>query len=165
VTKRGHLKALLFAPLLFAGTMRSGLAGDYNPIPPAWNIKINLPGTLSVGAEYCTQMGQCKYVGDNIVGFSIGGTPVGGIQGCQSLPDAEPCLRAKIPVFVLVASEAGSIIIRLNGRNYAVGGTQWYKRETNGRCIGGPVSVVNHGVNVPAWLFLHGLGQECDGPQ
>jgi hypothetical protein len=165
MTTRGHLKALLIVPLLIASTMSLGVASDYDPIPPGWSIKINLRGTLSVGAEYCTQMGQCKYVGDDIDGFSIGGTPVGGIQGCQSLPDAEPCLRARIPVFVLAASEAGSIIVRLNGKNYAVGGTQWYKREPDGRCIGGPVSVVNHGVNIPASLFLHGLAQQCEQPQ
>ena len=27
---------------------------SYDPIPPAWNIKIGLPGILSAGAQYCT---------------------------------------------------------------------------------------------------------------
>jgi hypothetical protein len=155
----GNAKALLFGSLLAAGICSTGLAADYNPIPEGWSIKIGLPGTLSVGAEYCTQMGQCKYVGDDIVGFSIGGSPVGGIQGCQSLPDAEPCLKARIPVQVLAASPAGSVIVRLNGRNYAVSGNQWYKREPDGHFIGGPVSVIQNGVSVPLWLYLHGMLQ------
>jgi hypothetical protein len=153
----GGTKATFFNLLLLASTVSPSFAADYNPIPEGWNIKIGLPGTLSVGAEYCTQMGRCKYVGDNVVGFSIGGTPVGGIQGCQSLPDAEPCLRARIPVQVLAASHANSVIVRLNGRNYAVNGSQWYKREPDGHFIGGPVSIIQNGVSVPLQLYLHGM--------
>jgi hypothetical protein len=125
------------------------MAGDYDPIPIAWSIKIGLPGTLSVGAEYCTEMGRCQFVGNDIVGFTIGGTAVAGIQGCQSMPDAEPCLKARIPVQVLAASPAGSVIVRLNGRNYALAGVQWVKRERDGSLIGGPVSVIYQGVSVP----------------
>lgn len=128
-------------------------ASDYDPIPAAWNIKIGLPGLLSVGAEYCTQRGQCKFVGDEIVGFKIGNTPVGGIQGCQPLPDADPCLQARIPVEVLAASRAGSVIIRLNGRKYAVGVLHWYKREHDGSFIGGPVSVISSGKVIPLQFF------------
>lgn len=128
-------------------------AKSYDPIPAAWSIKIGLSGMLSVGAEYCTQSGQCKYVGDNIVGFTIGNTPVGGIQGCQAMPDAEPCLKARIPVDVLAASPAGSVIVRLNGRNYAVSGLQWYKREPDGSFIGGPVSVISHGAVIPLQMY------------
>jgi uncharacterized protein len=132
---------------------------SYDPIPEGWNIKIALPGTLSVGAEYCTQSGKCKYVGDDIAGFRIGQTPVGGIQGCQSLPDAEPCLKARIPVEVLAKSPAGSVIVRLNGQNYAVSGLQWYKREPDGSYIGGPVSVIYQGASVPLQLYRPGSDQ------
>jgi hypothetical protein len=139
--------------LLIVGTSSSAVAEDYDPIPKGWSIKIGLPGTLSVGAQYCTQMGKCQVVGDDIVGFTIGGTAVGGVQGCQSMPDAEPCLKARIPVEVLAASPAGSVIVRLKGRNYAVSGVQWYKREPNGTLIGGPVSVISQGVSVPLQMY------------
>lgn len=127
---------------------------SYDPIPPAWNIKIGLPGVLSVGAEYCTESGKCKLVGNDIVGFTIGGTPVGGIQGCQAMPDAEPCLKARIPVEVLAASRSGSVIVRLHGKNYGVGGTRWYKKEPDGSYIGGPVSVFSNGVSMPLHMYL-----------
>jgi hypothetical protein len=128
-------------------------SADYDPIPKGWSIKIDLPGTLSVGAEYCTQLGKCQVVGDDIVGFTIGGTPVRGVQGCQSMRDAEPCMKARIPVQVLAASPAGSVIVRLKGRNYAVGGLQWSKRAPDGSFIGGPVSVISQGVSVPLQMY------------
>lgn len=144
----------MFAGLFLMGGISSwAVADDYNPIPKGWSIKIDLPGTLSVGAEYCTQSGQCKFVGDDIVGFTVGGTPVGGIQGCQMMPDAQPCLRARIPVQVLAASPAGSVIVRLKGRNYAVSGVQWYKREPDGSFIGGPVCVIYQGVSMPSQMY------------
>ncbi len=127
---------------------------SYDPIPPAWNIKIGLPGTLSVGAEYCTQSGKCESVGNDIVGFTIGETAVGGIQGCQSTPDAEPCLKARIPVEVLAASRNGSVIVRLHEKNYGVGGMSWYKQEPDGSYIGGPVSVIYQGVSMPLQMYL-----------
>jgi hypothetical protein len=139
--------------LLVVGMSSSAMSDDYDPIPKAWNIKIGLPGTLSVGAEYCTQLRKCKYVGDDIVGFAIGGTPVGGIQGCQAMPDAEPCLKARIPVEVLAESSAGSVIVHLKGRNYAVGGMGWYKREPDGSFIGGPVSVMYRGHSMPLQMY------------
>lgn len=127
---------------------------SYDPIPPAWNIKIGLPGELSVGSEYCTESGKCEFVGNDIVGFTIGGTPVGGIQGCQAMPDAEPCLKARIPVEVLAASRSGSVIVRLYGKNYGVGGTSWYKKKPDGSYIGGPVSVSYKGVSMPLHMYL-----------
>jgi hypothetical protein len=139
---------------LVVGISDSVSAADYDPIPPAWNIRIGLPGTLSVGAEYCTRLGECKYVGDDIVGFTIGGVAVGGIQGCQGMPNAAPCQKAKIPVDVLAASPSGSVIVRLNGRNYAVAGVSWYKREPNGSLIGGPVSVIYQGVSIPLNCYM-----------
>lgn len=139
---------------VFVVSMSSAaMAADYNPIPKGWSIKIDLPGTLSVGAQYCTEMGKCQSVGNDIVGFAIGGTPVGGIQGCQSMPDAEPCLKARIPVQVLAASPAGSVIVRLNGKNYAVGGVQWYKQEPDRSFVGGPVSVLYKGASMPLQIY------------
>lgn len=143
------VKPVLVGCALVASLSSSLLAGDYDPIPKAWSIKIGLPGTLSVGAEYCTEMGNCQFVGSNIVGFSIGGTAVGGVQGCQSMPESEPCLKARIPVDVLASTPTGSVIVRLNGNNYAVGGVQWVKRERDGSLIGGPVSVIYQGVSTP----------------
>lgn len=127
---------------------------SYDPIPPAWNIKIGLPGTLSVGAEYCTESGKCEFVGNDIVGFTMGETPVGGIQGCQAMPDAEPCLKARIPVEVLAASHSGGVIVRLHGKNYGVSGMRWYKIEPDGSYIGGPVSVISKGVSMPLHMYL-----------
>jgi hypothetical protein len=115
----------------------------YDPIPEAWSIKIGLPGTLSVGAEYCTQSGKCQDVGEGTVGL---------IQQCQETPDAEPCLKARIPVQVLASSPNGRVIVRLNGRNYAVGGIQWEHREPDGSSIGGPVSVIYQGASIPLRL-------------
>ena len=134
----------------------SSTANDksYDPIPPAWNIKIGLPGVLSVGAAYCTEFGKCERVGNDIVGFNIGGTAVGGVQGCQAMPDAEPCIKARIPVEVLAASHTGSVIVRLHEKNYAVGGMNWYKHEPDGTFIGGPVSVIYQGVSMPLHMYL-----------
>lgn len=147
-------KEVFLGLLLVVGISASVWAADYDPIPLGWNIKISLPGTLSVGANYCTQLGKCKSVGDDIVGFTIGGTPVGGIQGCQGIPDAASCQKAKIPVEVLAASPNGSVIVRLAGRNYAVGGPSWYKREPNGSLVGGPVSVIYDGVSIPLDCYI-----------
>jgi len=114
---------------------------SYDPIPPAWNIKIGLPGTLAVGAEYCTQSGKCDVVGR-------------GLQGCPVMSDAEPCLKARIPVQVLAASRTGVAIVRFHGNNYAVGGLTWYKKEPDGSYIGGPVSVIYQGVSMPFQMYL-----------
>jgi hypothetical protein len=101
------------------GALFPVMAGDYEPIPKGWDIKVGLPGTLLVGAQFCTQSGKCQLVGDDIVGFTIGGTAVGGVQGCRAMPGAEPCLKAELPVLVLAESLAGSVIVRLMGKNYA----------------------------------------------
>lgn len=129
---------------------------SYDPIPSGWDIKIGLPGKLIVGAEYCTQSGKCKFVGNDIVGLSIGGTAVGGIQGCEMMRDAEACRAAEVPVEVLATNRNGSVIVRLEGKNYAVGGMKWYKPkpESDGSFMGGPVTVIYQGVSMPLQMFL-----------
>lgn len=124
----------------------SAHARDYDPIPAAWNRKINLPGELSVGADYCTQMGKCTHVGDSaLMGL------------CLNRPDAEPCMQRRVKVHVLAASPAGTVIVRLNGKNYAAGGGhQWAKKMPDGYVIGGPVSVFMEGRSVPLQLYLQG---------
>jgi len=119
---------------------------SYDPIPGGWNIKIDLPGTLSVGAEYCTQSGNCQYVGQGNIGL---------LQVCQETPDAGACLKARVPVQVLASSPNGSVIVRLNGRNYGVAGVQWEHREPDGSSIGGPVSVIYQGASIPLRLGWH----------
>lgn len=133
---------------------KSSIPDSYDPIPEAWNIKIGLPGTLSVGADYCTQSGQCKTVGSDIVGFKVGETAIGGIQGCGEHRDAAVCLNARVPVEVIAASPQGSVIVRLEGRNYAVSGMEWYKKESDGSFIGGPISVIDHGASIPLRIYL-----------
>jgi hypothetical protein len=117
----------------------------YDPIPAAWNIKIDLLGFLPVGTEYCTQAGKCRFVGDELR-FKIGDVIVRGPQGCGQNVDDPACVKARVPVQVLAASPAGSIIVRLNGTNYATGGPQWYKKQADGSYIGGPVTIIYKGV-------------------
>ena len=153
------MKNLILATLLCACVgLSEAAAGSYEPIPKGWNIKIGLPGKLSVGAEYCTALGECRTVGDDIVGFSIGGTPVGGVEGCSSmLGDGgtipEPCLKAEILVEVLASNSNGVAIVRLNRKNYAVGGGGWYRRTADGSFVGGPVSVVYQGISMPLQIY------------
>ncbi len=132
------------------------LAADYDPIPKAWTTRIDRPGWLSVGAEYCTQSGKCRWVGDDMAGATIGGQAVSGLQACQQLPDAAPCVQARLPVHVLAASPAGVVIVRLAGKNYAVSGTDWYKKLPDGSTIGGPVVVVDGATSLPLQLWMEG---------
>jgi hypothetical protein len=123
----------------------SALANDYNPIPKSWNIKIDLPGILSVGAEYCTESGVCRFVG--------------AAQDCVSEPPPpqDPCRKTGVPlgsnrvsrkvchpsaapviemtVYVMAESPAGSVIIRVQNKNYATGKDH--------------LSVIFHGVRIP----------------
>ena len=109
----------------------SALANDYNPVPKGWNIKIELPGILSVGAEYCTESGVCHFVG--------------AVQDCvlEPPPPHDPCYKTgvplgsrcvshkvchpsaapgvEMPVQVIAESLAGSVIVRVQNKNYATG--------------------------------------------
>lgn len=106
---------------------------SYDPIPKAWNTEtIDLPGTLAVGTEYCTQQGECKFVGGEVAGLA---------QTCLETPNAEPCLKARIPVEILVPG-----IVRLNGRNYAVSRNTWNTTEPDGSITGS--GVIYHGAAI-----------------
>ena len=148
----------LFLRLAFVGyamvAASNAVAGDYDPIPRAWSTHIDKPGWLAVGAEYCTQSGKCRWVGEDMVGATIGGQPVIGVQACQQLPDAAPCMQARLPVQVLASSPAGAVIVRLAGRNYAVSGTDWYKKLPDGSILGGPVMVVDGATSLPLQLWM-----------
>lgn len=69
---------------------------SYEPIPPAWGIRVDLPEMLTPGAEYCTQDGHCTVVDGQHE------------QRCREAPESAPCFAARIPVQVLAASPAGS---------------------------------------------------------
>lgn len=60
-------------------------------------------------------------------------------------PQAEPCLKAKVPVEVLAQSQTGSVIVRLKGKNYGT--------TTDA------VSVIYHGVQMPLMKY-----DECYSP-
>jgi hypothetical protein len=147
------IKRILAGLLLVMGMSSYVMAGVYDKIPKGWN-KIGLPGTLSVGAEYCPDYNgnRCLAVGNDIVGFNVGGTAIGGIQGCQMMPETEVCQQARIPVEV-IAGSGGHAIVRLNGKNYAVNGLVWSKQESDGSFIGGPVSVIYQGVSIPLQMY------------
>ena len=73
---------------------------------------MDVPGWLSVGAEYCTQSRECKTVGEGPDGLDPiplqgGGTAPPSI-GCRENPEYAACIAARVPV--------------RNGRNYAIGG-------------------------------------------
>lgn len=104
----------------------SVMAGDYEPIPKGWSIKIGLPGILSVGAEYCTEAGVCHFVGaaqDCVL------EPAPPQDPChkRGVPLGSNCVPQKIchpgvapgvdlPVSVLAESPAGSVIIACKKR-------------------------------------------------
>lgn len=126
---------------------------SYDPIPPAWNIKIGLPGILSAGARYCTEFGKCEVVGNDIVGLTIDGNAVDGVKGCQLMPDADPCLKARIPVEILAESPSGVAIVRLKDENYAVTGSTLYRKGPDGSFYQDGVFVIYQGKSIPLQLY------------
>jgi len=135
---------------------------SYDPLPPSWNIQLNRPGWLSVGAQYCTQSGHCKIVGEGPDGLppiplKDGGTAPPSI-GCRENPDYPPCISARVPVQLLVRSPAGATIFKLEGLNYAVGGLEWAFERPDGTTIGGPIMVENaDGELLPLHYALRGM--------
>jgi hypothetical protein len=135
--------------VLAASVSSSVMAGDYDPVPKGWNIRINLPGILSVGAEYCTESGVCHFVGaqqDCVLEppppqdpCHKRGVPLG--SGCVAQkvchPGAAP--GVDLPVSVLAESLAGSVIVRIQEKNYSTGKDH--------------LSVIYHGVRIPLMKY------------
>jgi hypothetical protein len=110
---------------------------SYNPIPPAWSIKINMPGLLSAATEYCglTGRGDCAWVGNDVIG-PHGERCLGDLVGPhgERYPrleqNSETCLKARLPVQVLAISPTTDVsIVRLKGRNYTVAPSNWHKTQ------------------------------------
>lgn len=135
---------------------------SYDPLPPAWNIPMNQPGWLAVGAQYCTQRGQCQVVGEGPGGLGPiplkgGGTAPPSI-GCRENPEYPACVSGRLPVQLLARSAANAVIVKLNGRNYAVGGMEWAYEKPDGTAIGGPIMVQNpDGEILPLHYALRGM--------
>jgi hypothetical protein len=49
-------------------------------------------------------------------------------------------------------STSGSVLVRLAGKNYAVSGTQWYKKLADGSMVGGPIMIDENGSSTPLWM-------------
>jgi hypothetical protein len=140
---------VLVAFALVVGMSSLGMARDYEPIPKGWNIKIGLPGILSVGAEYCTEMGECHFVGaaqDCVVQPAApedpchkSGVPLGSNCVPRKIchPSATP--GVELPVVVIAESPAGSVIVRINEKNFATGKDR--------------LSVIYHGVRIPLMKY------------
>ena len=97
----------------------ASLAASYEPVPKGWSRKIDLPGQLLVGSEYRTQDGKCSFVGsDQPDAILTTGTRIPFFQACQMNQRAAPFVAARVPVQVLAKSPAGSVIVRLKGKNY-----------------------------------------------
>jgi hypothetical protein len=139
---------------------------SYDPLPPSWNIIMNIPGWLSVGAEYCTQQGDCKTLGDGPDGLGPiplkdGGTAPPSI-GCRENPEYPACISARVPVELLARSQSGAVIARMDGRNYAIGGMAWSYERPDGSAIGGPIMITAaDGEVLPLHNALRGLNQKA----
>jgi hypothetical protein len=108
---------------------------SYDPIPPAWSIKVDLPGMLVPGATYCTENGHCTVVDRKDE------------RQCQEMPKSASCLAARIPVQILAMAPTKVVIVRLDGKNYAVSaqddGSTW--ENPNDPSVGGPILVILNG--------------------
>lgn len=103
---------MALAPLVCA-------AASYDPVPPGWSRRIDQPGLILVGGEYCTQDGKCHWVGEAMPeAVYPDGTRIAGIQACNMRQQQPECERARMSVQVLAASPGGSFIVRMNGVNY-----------------------------------------------
>ena len=128
---------------------------------------MNQPGWLSVGAQYCTQSGQCRTVGEGPNG--LGQIPLkdGGnappSEGCRQNPDYPACIAARLPVTLLARTPmSGAVIVRLNGRYYAVAGLEWAYERADGTSIGGPIMVQNpDGEMLPLHYALRGMTHQA----
>jgi hypothetical protein len=133
-------------------------AASYDPVPPAWSIAMNVPGWLSVGAEYCTRRGQCKVVGEELGPIPLGdGRTAPPAIGCRLNPDYPACVSGRMPVQLLArAPPLGSVIVRLQETNYAVGGLTWAVERADGTAVGGPIMLESGGELLPLHYLLTG---------
>lgn len=133
---------------------------SYDPIPPAWNKRMSLTGMLMMGAQYCTQQGQCHTVGLDHAPIVVDGIARNALEACRAQPEIEECRKASLPVDIVAMSQAGSVIVALNGRNYAVAGIQWSREEPDGSFIGGPITVNAKDESIPLQLYLMGQSRQ-----
>jgi hypothetical protein len=161
------MRVLAFVVLIFsfARAPATGRApASYEPLPPAWNISMNIPGWLSVGAEYCTQSGECKVIGEGPGGLPPIPMPGGGTAppsiGCRENPEYPLCISGRVPIQILARSQLGSVIVRMNGRNYAIAGIAWSFERPDGSSIGGPIMVKSDGEILPLQNALSGITQK-----
>ncbi len=127
------------------------LGASYDPLPPNWNVVLNRQGWLSVGAQYCTQRGECKVIGENLGPIPLGDGRTAPPQiGCRVNPDYPACVSGRVPVQLLVqAPGMGPVIVRMNDKNYAVGSPPWAAEKSDGSAIGGPIMVEESGELLP----------------
>lgn len=119
---------------------------------------MNIPGVLSVGARYCTQQGKCETVGAQLGAIPLkdGGSAPAEI-GCRINPEFEACLANRLPVQLLARTPAGSVIARINDRNYAITGQEWALEKSDASAIGGPIMIEVAGELSPLHYELRGM--------
>jgi hypothetical protein len=95
-----------------------------------------------------------------------GGTAPASI-GCRENPDYPACITGRVSVQLLArGSMGGATIVRLNGRNYVVGGLEWAYERLDGTAIGGPIMVqAADGEILPLHHLLRGMTQEAHQAQ
>jgi hypothetical protein len=147
-----------------AAPATGGALASYEPLPSGWNIPMNIPGWLSVGAQYCTQSGDCKVIGEGPGGLPPIPIPGGGTAppsiGCRENPEYALCISSRVPVQLLARSQAGSVIVRMHGRNYAIAGIEWSFERPDGSSIGGPIMVKTDGEILPLQNAMGGRAQK-----
>jgi hypothetical protein len=123
-----HLTWGALALIFLAGNPSVGSATDWS----GFNKKINLPGILTVGAEYCA-MGTCRTVERPNTRYCVTlGDPSPACQSAMHKPEDCPtrtlCHNSgggdlDLPVFVVAESSAGSVLVRFNGQLYVTAGS------------------------------------------
>lgn len=139
-------------PSKTAAESKPAATTSYDPIPRPFDLKIGLPGLLSVGTSYCTESGECAIVEKDIKGCGFN----------EDTKDSETCLSGRMAVDILAVSRAycemGSVIVHLNGKNYSVDARgNWYKKKPDGTFVGGPVSVIYQGEVIPLTQYCRML--------
>jgi hypothetical protein len=124
---------------------------SYDPIPNNWK-KIDVPGLLPIETEYCTESGECHFVGEEVPGL---------LNTCQTTPAAERCLKARMPVQILAVSSGGLLIVSLNGRNYSIVLPRSGERLADGSSTA-DLLVIYHGKTMTAQAYVESQAQRRD---